>query len=185
MKMSSSLTVWEDSRLMSQFERYNLRFWSGRLEGWSVIESEECAGTYGECDPSRRLILVRPWKHNSDFEVRATLVHEMAHAASNRDHDEKWRMEMMRVKALGAPTDALDFLVPYDEMRSLVTSFIDAARSDACSGWREARNFLAYDLINARANPTDEAAARKLQICKRFFERELSRRREKSTNQPP
>ena len=90
------------------------------------------------------------------------------------------------MKALGAPTEALDFVVPYDEMRSLVTSFIDAARSDACSGWREASNFLAYfyDLIDARGNPTDEAAARKLQICKRFFEMELRRGREKSTNQP-
>jgi hypothetical protein len=184
MKMSSGLTVWEESRLTRLLQRYSDRFWGGRLEGWSVIDSEECAGNYGECDPSRRLILVRLRTHDSDFEVRATVIHEMAHAASSLDHDEEWHMEMMRVKALGAPTEALDFLVPYDEMRSLVTSFIDAARSDSSLSWYEVRNCLASDLIDLSGNPTDEVAARKLQICKRFFERELSRRREKSTNQP-
>jgi hypothetical protein len=173
--MSSGFTAWGESRLTRLFEHYDLRFWSGRLSGWSVIDSEECAGLYGQCDPTRKLILVRLRTHDSDFEVRATVVHEMAHAASSLGHDEEWHTEIMRLKALGAPTNTLDLLVPYDEMRSLVTSFIDAARSDACSGWREASYFLAYDLIDARGNPKDEGSARRLQICKRFFEMERKR----------
>ena len=173
--MSSGLTVWEEPRLMKLFERYNHRFWSGKLEGWSVTSREMCAGLYGQCDPSRSLILVRLSTHDSDFGVRATLVHEMAHASCGLDHDEKWRMEMMRVKAVGAPTSALDFLLPYDEMRSLVTDFIDAARSDSSLSWYEASNFLARDLVGFCGNPTDGIAARKLQICKRFFETERRR----------
>ena len=83
-----------------------------------------------------------------------------------------------------APTTALDFLLPYDEMRSLVTGFIDAARSDPFSSCYEVSDFLAYDLMDARGNRTDEVAARKLQTCKRFFEMERRRKREKSTDQP-
>ena len=32
-----------------------------------------------------------------------TLIHEMAHAATNDDHDEEWLKEMVRLKAAGAP----------------------------------------------------------------------------------
>jgi hypothetical protein len=69
-------------------------------------------------------------------------------------------------------------------MRSLVTGFIDAARSDPFSSCYKVSDFLAYDLIDARGNRTDEVAARKLQTCKRFFEMERRRKREKSTDQP-
>ena len=65
-----------------------------------------------------------------------------------------------------APTTALDFLLPYDEMRSLVTSFIDAARSDPSLICYKVSDFFAYDLMDARGNPRDEVAARERQTCK-------------------
>jgi hypothetical protein len=65
---------------MRLFERYNHRFWSGRLEGWTVTGRESFAGTYGKCDPSRPVILVNLSTHDSDFGVRATVVHEMGAA---------------------------------------------------------------------------------------------------------
>jgi len=35
--------------------------------------------------------------------MEGTLIHEMAHAATNDDHDEEWLKEMVRLKAAVAP----------------------------------------------------------------------------------
>jgi hypothetical protein len=35
--------------------------------------------------------------------LEGTLIHEMAHAATNGDHSEEWLNEMARLKAAGAP----------------------------------------------------------------------------------
>jgi hypothetical protein len=35
--------------------------------------------------------------------MQDTLVHEMAHAATSGEHDERWRTEMARLKTVGAP----------------------------------------------------------------------------------
>jgi hypothetical protein len=67
-------------------------------------------------------------------------------------------------------------------MRSLVTDFIGAARSSA--SWHEASDFLASDLMDVSGNPTDQVTARKLQICKRFFEMGRRRKQNNSTNRP-
>jgi hypothetical protein len=42
-----------------------------------------------------------------------TLIHEMAHAATNGEHDQEWLNEMVRLKAAGAP-------VPDWELEGLV-----------------------------------------------------------------
>jgi hypothetical protein len=41
-------------------------------------------------------------------EMAAFLLHEMAHAATNDYHGRKWRQEMERLKAAGAPVSAHD-----------------------------------------------------------------------------
>jgi hypothetical protein len=45
--------------------------------------------------------------------MEETLIHEMAHAATNGNHDEEWLHEMIRLKAAGAP-------VPDWELEGLV-----------------------------------------------------------------
>jgi len=39
---------------------------------------------------------------DTDF-MQQTLIHEMAHAATSGEHDERWHAEMVRLKASGAP----------------------------------------------------------------------------------
>ena len=102
------ITVWTERRLQRLFKRYNKRFWQGGLDNWTVDTDEShCEGLYGHCDGKGRTIHVRVSAHTSDRSVRATLVHEMAHAATNGDHGTQWRREIERLKAAGAPTESL------------------------------------------------------------------------------
>ena len=114
----------------------------------------------------KRLIFVRVYAHRNDDEVEATLIHEMAHATLPPEvgHGARLAAEMNRLKAAGAPTDPLDFIPNYDENRSLVTSFIDAARSGV--SWEEASDFL----FEPDMDPDPELYS----VCKHFFELERS-----------
>lgn len=109
------------------------------MEGWVVEVGETPQGGYGYTDADAKRIIVAVAIHESWDDIEETLVHEMAHAATDLDHGPEWRKEMERVKAAGAPTSALDFLDPYS-CRDIVTSFIDAARSGA--SWDDALNEL-------------------------------------------
>jgi hypothetical protein len=134
---------WTDQRLQRLFARYNRKYFTGVLADWSARFSDDHPGAYGFCDTKRKRIEIRFWTHSSDHAIRATLVHEMAHAATTPQHGPRWRREMERLRTLGAPTAALDFLVPYSA-RGVITSFIEAAK--AGSTWEEAFNNLADEI---------------------------------------
>jgi hypothetical protein len=146
---------WTERRLHRLFDKYNKRFFKCQLIGWRAGFTAEQPGEFGYCNPEIKQISIRIESHTSDRQVRATLVHEMAHATSSLDHDDLWRMEMERLKKAGAPTEALDFLVPY-KARSIVTSFMDYAKDGA--SWREALNDL-----------DDGIPQHILRECERFF----------------
>ena len=40
--------------------------------------------------------------------MQETLIHEMAHAATDGTHEEKWKAEMARLRRQGAPTADVD-----------------------------------------------------------------------------
>ena len=151
-----AIAGWSDERLRRLFDRYNQRFFSGRLSDWTVDSSENHLGHYGYCNPETKRISIRVEAHRNDRQVRATLVHEMAHAVTDVDHNAEWQSEMARLKSAGAPTEPLDFVVPY-ESRSLVTSFMDYASGGA--SWQEALNDLGEGI------PEDT-----LRECKRLFD---------------
>ena len=50
--------------------------------------------------------------------MQAMLIHEMAHAATSGEHDERWRAEMVRLKTAGAPVPDYELEPGADEMLS-------------------------------------------------------------------
>ena len=129
-------SAWTQQRLDQLMREYNHRFFGQRLSDWNAIFSGDHPGLYGYCDSEKKVLKIRLEEHSSDHDICATLIHEMAHADStDLSHGDEWREKMVRLKEEGAPTDPLDFLVPY-EARSMVTSFVDAAESGA--SWDEA-----------------------------------------------
>jgi hypothetical protein len=73
-------TVWTEKRLGRLFERYNRRYWRGRLPDYviSITPMEH----WGQCFRDRHQISIDIDRHGSDREIRSTLLHEMAHAAA-------------------------------------------------------------------------------------------------------
>jgi hypothetical protein len=93
---------WTEQRVQRLFERYDGRFISRRLAEWKTDLSGDYPGCFGYCDIQTKRLYVRFEAHTSDRQLRATLVHEMAHASvSSRDHEEIWRLEMGRLKKAG------------------------------------------------------------------------------------
>jgi len=154
-------------QLEEAFQRFDRQYFSGALSasGWTVTSEGNWNCIHGVVIDQKRLIFVRVYAHRNDDEVEATLIHEMAHATLPPEvgHGDRWAAEMNRLKAAGAPTDPLDFIPNYDENRSVVTSFIDAARSGA--SWEEASNYLFEpDMENPEL----------YSVCRHFFELERS-----------
>ncbi len=95
------------------FNRYNQRFWKGKLlRGWTVDEVH-CSdlpadqhGEYGACHNETREIFIQIGL--SSAEKRKTLLHEMCHAVTGRHSDPldchglSWQKEMFRINELGA-----------------------------------------------------------------------------------
>ena len=162
---------WNHTNLNLLFNSLNNKYWSSSLQDWNV-STEDCIGLYGQCDSETLTIRIRLETHRNDQELQATLVHEMAHAVVGLDHDAQWRAEMERVRALGAPTDAMDFLVPYDEMRSIAASFVDAARSGE-TDFDFVCKFLDSLLLSPCCeNPGNEQAGRNLEVFRNVFDAE-------------
>ena len=88
------------------FERYNRRFWEGKLAGWTVSEVH-CSdggprGDLGHTDNEAQEIFIQIGLPSA--ERRDTLLHEMCHAATPSDlcHGDLWQKEMLRIDKLGA-----------------------------------------------------------------------------------
>ena len=77
----------------------------------------------------RRLIMLRRW--DDAPLMTGTLVHEMAHAATNDWHGPRWAAEMERLRQAGAPVQDVDFRPPMRLTRNLVLS---CAADALCDG---------------------------------------------------
>jgi hypothetical protein len=67
---------------------------------WYSIFVSAGVVSYGLIRFEERRIYLR---YTSSLPMEQTLIHEMAHAATNGDHDRPWLYEMARLKAAGAP----------------------------------------------------------------------------------
>jgi hypothetical protein len=101
-------------QLRGLFVRFNQQFFGARLPQYSVravdgIRISTSVGyVYGICRSKRRIIEI----DNSlpDTDAISALLHEMAHAATPRDHNhgKKWTAEMIRLREAGAPLTGSD-----------------------------------------------------------------------------
>jgi hypothetical protein len=94
---------WSEERLRRLFDRYDRIYWRGNLSGYRVVladlSQERCVG---RCDWSKKIIKIDP-HGESDHDVRATLLHEMAHAASRSGHTVPFFAQLERLLKRGAP----------------------------------------------------------------------------------
>jgi hypothetical protein len=142
----NSAPTWGSARLQRLFDRYNERFFGGQLAGWKAVEFDGADGECkGQCSPEAKQLRICIAGHDTDRKVRATLVHEMAHAVTNdKDHREAWLAELKRLRREGAPTDPMDFFVPYyGEAHVLVEDFVNAALAGV--SWEEAFNTIFFE----------------------------------------
>lgn len=97
---------WSQQRLSRLFDRYNQRYWSGRLPWYRFVVGPDPAhkDALGTCRARQRIIHVDIASHKSDREVRSTLLHEMAHAATKkRSHGVNFFAQLEKLLGKGAP----------------------------------------------------------------------------------
>jgi hypothetical protein len=94
---------WSEERLRRLFGRYNRIYWHGKLSGYRVVLADLYQeGLVGSCELGKKLIKIDP-HGESDREVRATLLHEMAHAASRSGHTVPFFAQLERLLKRCAP----------------------------------------------------------------------------------
>jgi SprT-like family protein len=98
-------TTWTNARLQKLFERYNRKFWSGKLHN-IVVRDARLEGSQGEWDPAKREIALDALKHGSDREIRSNVLHEMCHAAAHPErtgHSYKFYTQLEHILGQKAP----------------------------------------------------------------------------------
>jgi hypothetical protein len=90
------------------FHALNQQYVAGRLPRYQVIVTPQLRHAAGRMARRSRRIYLQPAP--PDMLLR-TLVHEMAHAATNARHGPLWTAEMERLRALGAPVEELDVVL--------------------------------------------------------------------------
>jgi hypothetical protein len=131
--------------VQAMFDRYNRRYWQGRLPGYTVILSDKYNGGY--CEKRERIIYINPVAAELQGGIRLLLLHEMAHAAVKAGgHGKIWMNEISRLIRLGVPLKKR--LAEYERAvpRSQVLGeFYDAAL-EAGNGvtWPQVRRELGY-----------------------------------------
>jgi hypothetical protein len=110
----------QSALFQGMFQTFNTQFFAGRLPYYRVLvvydvwywETERLRlppcfppayGAHGFIDFAGRHILIRFLAEG--VTMLQTLIHEMAHAATDGGHGDKWKGEMLRLKLLGAPTE--------------------------------------------------------------------------------
>lgn len=101
-------TVWTQWRLERLFRRYNAQYWDGKLSAYNVgVGNLSKHGAVGLCDWREGRITVDVAAHDDDRDIRATLLHEMAHAAdrsqSRYSHGDGFFAQIEHLLQKGAP----------------------------------------------------------------------------------
>ena len=95
------------NRLTKLFDDFNAQYFDGALDRYRVEVTDGITrrGESGKVYSRQRLIRIH---RGSEAEMVATLLHEMAHAATNDYHGALWQQEMVRLRDLGAPVAPAD-----------------------------------------------------------------------------
>ena len=112
------------SSFQSLFDSFNQKYFSGALDRYQVLVVFDLHTVADEpvYDGSVSSGLIRfeerqiYIRYTDAEDMQGTLVHEMAHAATSGEHDQRWEAEMVRLKRAGAP-------VADGEWRSLIDSW--------------------------------------------------------------
>ena len=109
------------------FDDFNARYFDGRLPSYRVrvlrrVSDLGHAGLITRRE--RRMDLLDTGDTRA---MTATLLHEMAHAATNDNHGPRWRGEMARLQALGAPIQPADL----DPRLPITKAFVRSVALDA------------------------------------------------------
>src|SRR6059036_3448959 len=127
------MSISTGERYQSLFEELNQHYFHGRLRNYRIeivardfVSDYLSPATVGLTQVRQKLIQLRK---QFSLEMIATLLHEMAHAATPHTgyhhHSWKWRQEIERLRKLGAPIDE----PPVLDLNRLTKSFV---RHDAC-----------------------------------------------------
>lgn len=103
-------------RFTELFPGFNTRYFGNRLPPYEVrvVFDLHVVAKEPICMSSVSSGLIRfderciDIRYSQEFPMTAMLVHEMAHAATSGEHDEKWLKEMKHLKEAGAPVHAAD-----------------------------------------------------------------------------
>jgi len=91
---------WSDERLRKLFERYNQLYWRGKLSRYRVILADlSKERAWGLCEWKKKIIRID--LHSP--QLRGTLLHEMAHAASRSGHTVPFFAQLEHLLKRGAP----------------------------------------------------------------------------------
>lgn len=95
---------WTERRLQRLFTLYNRRFWRGSLPIVQISISD-LGDSYGRIEWKRREIKIDIGLHTNDRQIRATLLHEMAHLATPRKagHGSEFWCQIERLLRQKAP----------------------------------------------------------------------------------
>ncbi len=169
-------STWTDERLTRLFERYNKRFWSGKLPTYRVVVTTSRTG--GLCDRRKRQILMNVESFRSDSEIRRMLLHEMAHIIA-LGHGKLFQRELERLIRAGAMTLHTELKAYRDPLR-ITSRVIIAEFEDAASevSWRQALRKIGWEngLIDATGRLTSKWAEGFIEKAKKIFHR--ARRRD-------
>ena len=115
-------------RYQAQFEEFNTQYFGGKLPHYRIKVQARIPGwgggiRVGKIYRKQRIIMLVP---NQEPYMKGHLLHEMAHAATNKNHGPKWIGEMKRLQAAGAPVS--DDLDQYGQR--LTKDFIKTVASD-------------------------------------------------------
>lgn len=86
--------------LRELFKKFNEQYFGDHLPAYSIRVVRGMSYS-GFCNKKKRQIKIRA--DQSVEETIGTLLHEMAHAATNDGHGDNWKNEMIRLREAGAP----------------------------------------------------------------------------------
>jgi hypothetical protein len=117
----------QSALLQEMLQRFNTQYFAGRLPDYRILvvydvwhwateqygyepEFPPAAESCGFIDfPARQIFIRFLGYHSIGSTMAETLIHEMAHAATDGNHDANWQAEMTRLKRHGAPVSDVDF----------------------------------------------------------------------------
>ena len=123
----------------AQFHEFNQRYFGGKLPRYRVrvVDYIPKQREHGHINRKQRLICLLAG--HQDACMIATLLHEMAHAATNDQHADRFMEEMKRLLSVSAPITYEADIKPYKEKerftpKRLTRTFLRCAAEEAIMG---------------------------------------------------